>query len=140
MMNGYDIWNVTRPSTCATVPSLKTLANRFVNSRNSETPRMISGTTKEKSIAKFAPVAGRPCHRSIPIAKSVPSGTAIRTVSSESLNVWNIAVRSATSCQRESNGSSYHHRSEKPCQVLRERPALNEKITAMITGTIDHVR
>ena len=58
----------------------------------------------------------------------------------DSRNVWVIAVRSVGSWQSESNGSWYHHRIENPCHVLRERPALNEKITAMITGTIDQNR
>ena len=40
---------------------------------------MISGTTNDSSIVKFAARAGRPCQRSIPIANSVPSGTAMST-------------------------------------------------------------
>ncbi len=126
--------------TCAIVPSFTAFWNRLLNIRNNETPRMISGTTNEKSMMKLDPAAGRPRQRSMPIANAVPSGTASTTVRNESLNVWNIAVRSVGSCQSESNGSWYHHRIEKPCQVLRDRPALNEKITAMITGTIDQNR
>ena len=66
---------------------------------------MISGMTNENSMKKLAVVAGRPCQRSIPIANAVPSGTASSTVSVDSFSVWNIAVRSAVSCQTESNGS-----------------------------------
>ena len=101
---------------------------------------MISGTTNENSMMKLAPAAGRPRQRSIPIANAVPSGTARMTVRMDRRTVWVIAVRSVGSCQSESNGSWYHQRIENPCHVLRERPALNEKITAMITGTIDQNR
>src|SRR5712691_1743872 len=101
---------------------------------------MISGTTNEKSMVKLESDAGRPCQRSIPIANTVPSGTANSTVIVESLNVWSIAVRSVGSCQNESNGSWYHQRIENPCHVLLDRPALNEKTMAMITGTMDHSR
>jgi hypothetical protein len=31
-----------------------------------------------------------------------------------------------------------YHCVEKPCQVLRDRPLLNENWTAMTMGTIDH--
>jgi hypothetical protein len=31
-----------------------------------------------------------------------------------------------------------YHWVEKPCQVLRERPSLNENWTAMSTGSNDH--
>jgi hypothetical protein len=140
MMNGYDIWNVTSPITCTRVPSWTRFANSLVKRRNSETPRMISGTTNENSMVKFAPAAGRPRQRSIPRANSVPSGTAITTVSSESLNVWNIAVRSAGSVHSESKSSWYHQRIENPCHVLLDRPELNEKTTAITTGMIDQVR
>ena len=73
----------------------------------------------------------------MPIANAVPSGTAIRTVRIESLKVCTIAWRSAGLVHRESNGSWYHHRIEKPCHVLRERPELNEKMIAITTGRID---
>src|SRR5882672_9115389 len=99
--------------TWGTVPRLNTLRNRFVNSRNRDTPRMISGTTNEKSMVKLEKDAGRACQRSIPIANNVPRGTANSTVMKESLKVWSIAVRSVGSCQKESNGSWYHHRIEK---------------------------
>ena len=58
----------------------------------------------------------------------------------DSLNVCSIAPRIAASCSSESVGSAVHQRSEKPCQALRDRPALNEKITAITTGSIDHSR
>ena len=114
--------------------------NRLVNKMYSETPRMISGTTNDSSIVKFAARAGRPCQRSIPIANSVPSGTATSTVMIDSLNVCSIAPRISESCSSESVGSAVHQRSPKPCQIARDRPALNEKITAITTGSIDHNR
>ena len=70
----------------------------------------------------------------------MPSGTAITDATIESLNVWIIAWRSDGSWNSESNGSAVHHRSEKPCHALLERPALNEKITAITTGTSDQSR
>ena len=66
-----------------------------VNSRNSDVPRMISGMTNDRSIVKLAPRAGRPCQRSIPIANSVPMGTATIVVMKESRKVWSIASNSA---------------------------------------------
>jgi hypothetical protein len=61
-------------------------------------------------------------------------------VRSERRKVCVIAVRKASSCQSESKGSSYHHRIENPCHVLLDRPELNEKTTAITTGTTDHSR
>jgi hypothetical protein len=101
---------------------------------------MISGTTKDRSITKFALRAGRPCHRSIPIANSVPSGTATSTVRTESLYVCAIALRIAASWNNDAVGSPVHQRSDAPCHVTRDRPSLNEKITAIRTGNIDHSR
>jgi hypothetical protein len=54
--------------------------------------------------------------------------------------VCSIAARIAASCRRESVGSDVHQCSENPCHALRERPSLNEKATAMSTGSKDHVR
>ena len=34
--------------------------------------------------------------------------------------------------------SPQYHREEKPCQVLRDRPALKENCTATSTGSSDH--
>ena len=140
MITGYDIWKVMSPRRWAQVPSGTTSCSRFVKSRKSETPRIISGTTNESSITKFAERAGRPCQRSMPIAKAVPSGTATSTVTNESLKVCIIAARRLGSWKSESKGSPFHHRSENPCHVLRDRPALNEKITAIATGTSDQNR
>ncbi len=57
-----------------------------------------------------------------------------------SLYVWTIAVRIAASCRSESVGSWVHQRSEKPCHAMRERPPLNEKKTAITTGSSDQSR
>ena len=46
---------------------------------------MISGTTNDSNMTKFAPRAGRPCHRSIPIANSVLIGTEMSTTRIASL-------------------------------------------------------
>ena len=112
---------MTSPSSCAVVPSRTAPSSRFENSRNSETPRMISGITNEKSMKKFAPAAGRPRHRSIPIANAAQRHGDQHRDQREP-GVWNIADRSAGSCQTESNASWYHHRREKPCHALRTCP------------------
>jgi len=44
------------------------------------------------------------------------------------------------SCHTDSSGSPQYQRSEKPCQLERERPALNENHTAIATGRIDQAR
>ena len=74
-----------RPSSCAGVPRCTNDFSRFVKSRNSATPRMISGSTNENSIPKFAPLAGRPCQRSMRDREQRPSGTAMNIVMSDSL-------------------------------------------------------
>ncbi len=48
-----------------------------------------------------------------------------------------MALRSVGSWSTELFGSPQYQRVENPCQTLRERPSLNEKRIAMITGTID---
>ena len=53
------------------------------------------------------------------------------------MKLCGIAPRNAGSWNRESFGSCHHQRSENPCHVLRDRPALKEKMIAMITGRID---
>ena len=114
--------------------------NTSVTVRKSANPRMISGTTNPSRIVKLAVLATRPRHRSRPIANSVPIGTAITTVKIASRKLWNSAPRSAASLKNASVGSCVHHRSEKPCQALRERPELNENAIAIVTGRIDHAR
>ena len=103
---------------------------------------MISGTTKDSSIVKLASPGPRPRHRSMPIANSVPSGTASSIVRTPRRTVWNIAVRRSGRYRSDSAavGSPTHHRNEKPCHALRDRPALKENATAMSTGMMDHAR
>ena len=52
-----------------------------------------------------------------------------------SKTVWESALRMDSSLSTEPVGSQVYQRSEKPCQVLRERPSLKEKSTVMATGT-----
>ncbi len=99
---------------------------------------MISGSTNENSIPKFANLAGRVCQRSMAIANSVPNGTAINIVISDSFRLCTIAWRNAGSWNNESVGSCHHHRNENPARCCGIARALNENAIAMNTGTIDH--
>ena len=125
--------------TCEVVPRLITLCSRNVNARKSAMARMISGTMNDSSIVNAAPLGSLPRHRSIPMANSTPSGTAISMVSPASRRLCTSAVRSSGLYQSDSAAARLptHHRSEKPCQLVRERPALNENAMAITTGTID---
>ena len=44
------------------------------------------------------------------------------------------------SCHTDRTGSPQYQRIEKPCHIVRDRPSLNEKSTAMSTGSSDHSR
>ena len=96
--------------------------------------------TKEINISTFAPDGSLPRHRSMPMANSTPSGTVISVAIRPSFSVWNSAVCRAASYQTERVWSPQYHRKEKPCQSVRDRPLLNENITAMSTGSSDHTR
>src|SRR5438270_13235374 len=99
-----------------------------------------SGITNDSSIWKLKVVAMRPRQRSMPIANATPSGTAMIVVSAARRRVWKRAVWRLGSCHTESTGSLKYQRHEKPCQELRDRPALKENRTAIATGRIDHTR
>ena len=101
---------------------------------------MISGTTNDSSIVKFADPRRAAVPPVDPIANNVPNGTVINTVMIARRYVCTIAVRIASSCRIESVGSWVHQRSENPCHEIRERPSLNENATAIRTGSNDHSR
>src|SRR5215213_5506821 len=105
---------------------------------------MISGITNDRSMRKFDARAPRPRHRSRPIAKSTPRGTATSIVKADSVTVWRIALRSSGSRNSEpepSNPVPVQYWSENgPVKVLFERPLENEIQIAMRTGTSDHSR
>ena len=111
-----------------------------VTTNSSATASSTSGTTKLISISTFAPAGRRPRQRSMPIANITPSGTVIRVVITPSLSVCNSAVCSAASCHTDLAGSPQYHRNEKPCQLVRDLPSLNENTTAINTGSSDHTR
>ena len=82
-------------------------------------------------------LAVRDCQRLSPIASAIPSGTATTIVIPASTTLLtNAFCRSSLFASDPS--SVNHHRNEKPCQLLRLRPSLNENATAISTGTIDH--
>ena len=114
--------------------------SRKENTKKTDSPRMISGITKDSSITKLAPVAKRPCHRSIPNAKATPKGTTIAMVVSDSLRLWITAECSSGSCRSESEGSVHHHWMLKRCTVLLDRLALNDTAIAITSGIRDHAR
>ena len=89
---------------------------------------------------KLAPPAPRPRHRASPRASATPIGVAITIVAIARIKLCRIAATSVGSFRTDRSGSSIHHRSENPCQTLRDRPALNENPIAITTGTIAHAR
>ena len=103
-------------------------------------PRTISGNTNDSSIRNVAPVAGRPCQRSIPSANATPSGTAMSTV---------VIPRAKALEQRRVElgvvpqrvlGSDHHHWRLNPCRTLLDRLPLNEIAIAIVSGTRDQTR
>jgi hypothetical protein len=81
-----------------------------------------------------------PRQRCRPIASITPSGTQTSVVSTPSRSVWIRAVCRVSSCQTERSGSPTYQRSEKPCQLVRERPSLKENAAAISTGSSDQTR
>ena len=76
----------------------------------------------------------------MPIANSTPSGTVITVAITPSFRVCSSAVCRLASCHTDRVGSPQYQRNEKPCQLVRDRPSLNENITAISTGSSDHTR
>src|SRR5262249_54079300 len=85
----------------------------------------------------FATALVRERHRVSPMASATPSGVATITVETPRMRLlpreWNMLGSSTT----EPSLQQYHC-SEKPCQVLRDRPSLKENWIAISTGTSDH--
>src|SRR3569623_971563 len=73
-----------------------------------------------------------------PMARATPSGVVTTTVARPRMRLlrreWNMLGSSKT----DPSLQQYHWR-EKPCQVLRERPSLNENWIAISTGTSDQM-
>src|SRR5262245_44910688 len=84
----------------------------------------------------FAARLDRPRHRARPSASATPSGVATRVVNRASWSVFVSARRRLGSPATEPLSPQYQ-RVEKPCQALRERPALNENWMATSTGSSD---
>src|SRR5258705_8442068 len=97
----------------------------------------ISGVASGSSIRLFAARLDRRRQRVRPSAIATPSGVATSVVRSASHRVLDRARRRLGSPTTEPESPTYH-RNEKPCQVLRERPALKENWIATSTGTSDH--
>jgi hypothetical protein len=86
------------------------------------TPRTISGSTKDKSITKFAVPDPRPCHRSSPMANATPSGTVIAIVAIDRRRLWKMAAWSSGSWKSELLGSPHHQLRPRPWIDALERP------------------
>ena len=91
-------------------------------------------------MSMFAPAGRRPRQRLIPMANMTPSGTVISVVITPSFRVCSRAVCNAASCQTDLVGSPKYQRVENPCQTVRDFPSLNEKMTAISTGSSDQAR
>ena len=111
--------------------------NAVVKSRNMPTAKTSSGVTSGSSISTFTGPDAGPRQRCRPSASAVPSGVAIAIASAASSSSCRSAERSVGSCRTLSIGSLQNHRSDQPCIVVRERPALNAKRIASSTGTSD---
>ena len=116
------------------------MLNSTVNTKNMATPKISSGTTKDRIITKLKLAGVTPRQRLMPSANATPSGTAITVVSTDSRTVWMTAACSCGSCSTELTGSVKYQRKEKPCQVACDLPLLNENSTAMAIGTSDQIR
>jgi hypothetical protein len=107
------------------------------NRRNSETARISSGVTNDSIMRKFDVPDPRPRQRCSDSAKATPSGTESIAVRLANFRLWTIACRRFGSCSTELFGSVTYQRSENPPHWVSERALLNEKSTAMATGTSD---
>ena len=124
------------PIACAVVPRpiwLKICRK----SSSSATPITISGVTSGSSMSTLTVPLPRPRQRCSPSASVTPSGVAIATEMTASTSVCLSADSRAGSLKTLRFGSLQIQRSEKPSQAVRERPLLNAKRIAMMTGTTD---
>jgi hypothetical protein len=136
-MTTKEIENVTCPRSCAVVPS-STNRKRWTKVRKRAVPITISGVTIGNRLAKRAEPAPRPRQRVSESASATPRGTAMTIAREASSRLWKSASRREGSFRTESSGSCQYQRVDHPWAVLRERPSLNEKRTAIRIGRIDH--
>ena len=131
--------NVMCPIAWATVPSGMKFS-RCTKTRNNAVPITISGVTSVASEIPLEAPAPRPFHRVNPIANATPSGTVTRTAIAASRMLWRSAVLRVGSWRTDRSGSPVYQRVDHPCAVDRDRPSLNENLTATRIGTIDQTR
>ena len=79
MIAGQLTFQLTRARICASVPRCTKL-NSTVKTKNIATPKISSGTTKERIITKLNVDEVCPRQRLMPRANATPSGTAMRVV------------------------------------------------------------
>ena len=98
-----------------------------------------SGVTSGSSMSVLTEPLPHPRQRWRPSASATPSGTVTRTQMSARISVCSRALVYSGLCATLPVGSPVNQRIEKPCQVVRERPSLKAKSTAMATGMIDQM-
>ena len=109
-----------------------------MNVSSSAAPTTISGVTSGTAVSAREAPAVRPRRRCTPTASATPSGVTTRSVPTESTSELTIVRRIASSWSSDEYGSPVHQRREKPVHTERDRPSLNEKATAISTGTRLH--
>src|SRR5579859_2116525 len=129
--------NVTCPATCAGVPS-ETKCSSLVTKKNIASASTSSGTTSGTVDKNVAGLALAPRQRLRKIDSDTPSGTVMTIASAASTRLWTIAELYIGSLKTEFG--PVHHCSEKPCQMLRDNPLLNENRNAIRTGASDQTR
>ena len=135
----YESVNVIWPIACAAVPRPIAVNGRksWRNSRSRDTPITISGVTSGSSIMMLTVPEPRPRQRCRPIASVTPSGVATSTEMIASIEGVLERRLQVGVVQHRVALSPVNQRSENPCQVVRDRPALNANRIATATGRID---
>ena len=99
-----------------------------------------SGVTSGSSMSVLTGPLPQPRQRWRPSASATPSGTATSDADARARMQRVLeGARGAPGRARRCPGSPVNQRIEKPCQVVRERPSLKAKSTAMATGMIDQM-
>ena len=116
-----------------------TALSRLVNRNSRATPRMISGRTNDSST--WVEAGGQPAPPAVQAdGEGDPEGHGDQGGEHGQAQAVEQGPLQVGSFQTDSTGSCQYQRSEKPCQLERERPALNENHTAIATGRIDQAR
>ena len=133
-------WKVTRPTTWAVVPSVNGTASDRDHEQQRDRQQRLGDHERQTASACSRPAGSRPRQRSMPIANITPSGTVISGGDHAELEgLEQRGVQARVVPHRRSRSPQYH-RIEKPCQMVRDLPSLNENSTAISTGSSDQTR